>query len=120
MFTFTTGVTMSDPAESQARRRFLTLALAGVAAAPLATSLLPRFAHAEDPHVDPNDPTAKALSYVEDATAASSNPTYKAGSACASCLFYQGKAGDEYGPCQIFPGKVVHAKGWCASFNKKA
>jgi hypothetical protein len=115
-----TGVTMSDPAESQARRRFLTLALAGIAAAPIATSLLPRFAHAEDPHVDPNDPTAKALSYTEDATTAASNPTYKPGSACATCLFYQGKAGDEYGPCQIFPGKVVHAKGWCASFNKKA
>jgi hypothetical protein len=111
---------MSDPAESQARRRFLTLALAGVAAAPIAASLSPRFAHAEDPHVDPADPTAKALSYTEDASTATANPTYKPGSACAACLFYQGKAGDAYGPCQLFPAKVVNAKGWCASFNKKA
>ncbi len=111
---------MSVPAESQARRRFLTLAIAGIAAAPIVTSLLPRLAHAELPHLDPNDATAKALNYTEDAATAASNPVYKPGSACAACLFYQGKAGDEYGPCQIFPGKEVHAKGWCASFNKKA
>jgi hypothetical protein len=112
---------MSNPAESQARRRFLKFAAAGAVAAPIAAVVLPRFALADDlPHLDPNDPTAKALSYTEDASKAASNPTYKPGSACASCQFFQGKAGDEYGPCMLFPAKAVHSKGWCASYNKKA
>lgn len=112
---------MSNPADSQARRRFLKLAVTGAVAAPLAAIVLPRFAMAADlPHLDPAEPTAKALNYVEDATAAASNPTFKAGSHCATCQFYQGKEGDEYGPCMLFPGKAVHSKGWCASYNKKA
>ena len=112
---------MSNPAESQARRRFLKLAATGAVVAPIAAIVLPRIALADDlPHVDPNEPTAKALSYTEDAGTAASNATYKPGSQCATCQFYQGKAGDEYGPCMLFPAKAVHAKGWCASYNKKA
>ena len=52
---------MSDPANSQARRRFLKIAVVGAAIAPVAASLLPRAARAADPHVDPNDETARAL-----------------------------------------------------------
>lgn len=112
---------MSNPAESQARRRFLKLAAVGAVAAPIALAVLPRMARAADlPPLDPNDPTAKALAYVEDATAAKGNAAYKPGADCANCTFYQGKAGDERGPCQLFPGKSVHAKGWCASHNQKA
>jgi hypothetical protein len=112
---------MSNPAESQGRRRFLKLAAAGAVLAPVAAAVLPRLGFAADlPHLDPNDPTAKALSYTEDAGKAAGNAAYKPGSMCADCQFYQGKAGDEYGPCQLFPGKAVHSKGWCASYNKKA
>jgi hypothetical protein len=112
---------MSDPAESQARRRFLKIAMVGAATAPLAAALLPRIGFAADlPHLDPNDATAKALAYTEDAGTAKANPTFKPGSACASCQFFQGAAADEYGPCLLFPGKAVHSKGWCASYNKKA
>lgn len=113
---------MSNPAESQARRRFLKFAATAAAVAPVAGVVLPRIARAQDlPHVDPaTDATAKALSYVEDASKASGNPSYKAGADCANCQFYTGKAGDEYGPCQLFPGKSVHAKGWCASHANKA
>lgn len=112
---------MSNPAESQARRRFLKLAATAAAMAPVASVVLPQIARAQDlPHVDAaTDPTAKALAYVEDATKAASNPAYKAGSDCANCQFYTGKAGAEYGPCQLFPGKSVHSKGWCASHAKK-
>ncbi len=42
-----------------------------------------------------------------------------AGSACANCNFFQGGA-TAYGPCQLFPGKAVNAKGWCAGYAKKA
>lgn len=112
---------MSNPAESQARRRFLKLAAMGAATAPLAAVVLPRIGLAADlPHLDPKDATATALHYTEDASTASGNPAFKAGSDCANCQFYQGKAGDEYGPCMLFPGKDVHSKGWCASYNKKA
>jgi hypothetical protein len=111
---------MSNPADSQARRRFLKLAAIGAAVAPIAATLLPRTGFAQDlPHLDPNDATAKALHYTEDAATAKDNPTFKPGSDCANCQFFQGKAGDEYGPCLLFPGKAVHAKGWCASWTKK-
>ena len=35
-------------------------------------------------------------------------------------LLYQERAGDAWGPCQIFPGKDVSAKGWCTAYQKKA
>ena len=112
---------MSDPAESQARRRFLKLAVIGAATAPIAAVVLPQLGFAADlPHLDSSDATAKALGYTEDAASAKANPAFKPDSSCASCQFFQGKAGDEYGPCLLFPGKAVHSKGWCASYSKKA
>lgn len=112
---------MSNPANSQARRRFLKLAALGAALAPIGASVLPRIGRAADlPALDSNDATAKALKYTEDATTAKAEANFKPGSDCANCQFYQGKAGDERGPCMLFPGKSVHAKGWCASWAKKA
>lgn len=113
---------MSEPSQNQARRRFLKLAVVGAATAPIAATLLPRLGFAADlPHVDAaTDPTAKALHYTPDATTAKADPAYKPNADCANCTFYTGKAGDEYGPCALFPGKSVHSKGWCASHNLKA
>lgn len=112
---------MQNPTETQSRRRFLKIAVAGAAAAPMVGMLLPRLGFAADlPHLSPTDPTAAALHYTEDATTAAANPTYKAGSECANCQFYSGAAADQYGPCQLFAGKAVHSKGWCASWSKKA
>lgn len=112
---------MSNSAERPTRRRFLKLAATGAVAAPIAITVLPRLALADElPHLDPNDPTAKALAYTPDAATAKGNAAYKPGADCANCTFYQGKAGDEWGPCMLFPGKSVHVKGWCASHNQKA
>lgn len=112
---------MSEPSQNQARRRFIKLAVVGAAAAPIAAALLPRLGFAADlPHLDvATNATANALHYVEDATAAKGQAAYTAGADCANCTFYQGKAGDEYGPCQLFAGFDVHSKGWCASHNQK-
>lgn len=111
---------MSNPAESQARRRFLKLAAAGAVAAPFAAVVLPRTGRAQDlPHLSADDPTAKALAYTDDASTATGNAAFKPGADCLNCTFYQGKAGDEWGPCMLFPGKAVHSKGWCASHNLK-
>ena len=74
------------------------------------------------PHLDPADPTAKALGYHDSATTvdAKAFPAYKAGSACHGCLQFHGTAGQAYGPCGIFAGKAVNANGWCSAFVAKA
>jgi hypothetical protein len=77
---------------------------------------------AELPHLSPQDPTAKALGYTEDAKGvdAKKYPTYKAGQTCSTCLQLQGSPGDAYRPCNIFAGKAVNANGWCQVWVKKA
>ena len=68
--------------------------------------------------VDPADAAAVALGYVADAST-TKDPKYVAGSACANCALYAGKAGDASGPCPLFAGKQVAAKGWCNAYAKK-
>jgi hypothetical protein len=102
------------------RRTLLKGALLGVAAVPV-SALLSRANAAAGP-VDPNEPQAKSLGYVVDATKvdAKANPNYKAGQACANCL--QSPAGKESGgmvPCNIFAGRPVAAKGWCKVYVKR-
>ncbi|KAB2900014.1 MAG: High potential iron-sulfur protein, partial [Dokdonella sp.] len=46
-------------------------------------------------------------------------PTHKPTQDCANCKFFTAGSG-EYGPCQLFPGKSVHAKGWCSAHADKA
>lgn len=74
------------------------------------------------PAVEADNPTAKALGYVEDATKvdAAKYKLYQAGQICDNCRLVQGKAGDARRPCQLFPGKSVAAKGWCAGWVKLA
>jgi len=74
------------------------------------------------PALDEKDAQAVALGYVTDASRVdtATHKNFVAGSACAGCALFQGKAGDTAGPCGIFPGKNVAAKGWCASWVKKA
>jgi hypothetical protein len=111
------GIVMSGHEDIESRRRFLKLA-AGTAVASVFLGGLPRKARADDlPHLSVDDPTAKALGYVEDA-ATTKDPKHKAGDACANCQFYSG-APTGYGPCQLFPGKAVSATGWCISHTPK-
>ncbi|MEO8311866.1 MAG: high-potential iron-sulfur protein [Caldimonas sp.] len=72
--------------------------------------------------VDPKDPQAIALGYVADATKADKAkfPRYAAGQDCATCQLYQAKPTDASGPCPLFAGKTVAAKGWCSAYAKKA
>ncbi|HSB95072.1 MAG TPA: high-potential iron-sulfur protein [Spongiibacteraceae bacterium] len=69
---------------------------------------------ADAPLVTADDPTAKALKYVEDASKASGA---KPGSKCANCALYQGATASKQGPCAIFQGKQVKAAGWCTSWS---
>ena len=100
------------------RRRFLKLA-GGAAAAIVMLGSLPRRVWAALPHLNAaTNATAKALHYVEDSTKASG--THKPGQDCSKCAHYQGKAGEAYGACAIFPGFDVNAKGWCDGFQAKS
>ncbi|MCW8809105.1 MAG: high-potential iron-sulfur protein [Rhodanobacter sp.] len=108
---------MSNEKEIESRRRFLKVA-AGTTVAAVVMGGLPRFARAADlPPVTEADPTAKALGYVEDA-AKTTNPKRTAGADCSNCQFYSGGSTGR-GPCQLFPGKSVNAKGWCISHTPK-
>jgi len=111
-----------DP-RGQSRRSFISLV--GIAGAAALLGARPGTAPAQAaqlPHLTEADPTAKALGYTEDAGKVDKSkfPTYKAGAHCATCNFFQGAAGQAYGPCQLFPGKAVNAHGWCASHTPKA
>lgn len=108
---------MSNDKDIESRRRFLKVA-AGTTVAAVVMGGVPRFARAADlPAVTEADPTAKALGYVEDGTK-STSPKHKAGDDCTNCQFYSGGATGR-GPCQLFPGKSVNAKGWCVSHMPK-
>jgi len=97
---------------AKTRRHFLVVSAAGIGALPLAGLLHPEASRAADlPKLSLEDPTAKALNYVEQSTTE--------GQQCNNCQFWQG--GDvDWGPCPLFPGKSVSAQGWCKSWTKKA
>ena len=100
------------------RRRFIATVsslLGGVSV----INLPPSNADADEPaHVSPADPVAQALHYTEDASTTTA-PTHAPGSACVNCNFFQGGTA-AFGPCQLFQGKTVSAKGWCAGYLKKS
>lgn len=103
------------------RRRFFISASGALGAVAFA-SALPRSARADAlPVLSPTDATAAALHYTPDASNVdkAQAPTYTAGSVCANCNFFQGGTAAT-GPCALFPGKAVNAKGWCAGYAKKA
>ena len=73
------------------------------------------------PHVTPTDPVAVALSYHENAKTveAAKFPNYKPDQHCGNCLQLSGNEGDAWRPCNLFPGKLVNAGGWCKVYVKK-
>lgn len=93
------------------RRQFLATCAIGIATVPLAGLLRAGAARAAElPKLSLEDPTAKALNYVEQSTTE--------GQRCNNCQFWQGGDAD-WGPCPLFPGKSVSARGWCTSWTKK-
>ena len=103
------------------RRTVIKGALAGLAALPAAGLVREAAAQADLAKLEESDPQAKALGYLHDASKvdAAANPMFKEGSRCGNCLQLQGKEGDEWRPCNIFPGKLVNVNGWCKVWVKK-
>lgn len=103
-----------------ARRQFIQLSAVAAAGALMQPG---REAQAQDlPQLALDDPMATAMKYTHDAStvdaAARANPA--ADQNCDNCALIQGAAGDEWRPCQIFPGKTVNANGWCSVWAPKA
>ena len=103
-----------------ARRKFIQLSAVSAAGCFMQPG---REVRAGDlPKLAVDDPMAQALKYTDDAStvdpATRNNPAPEQN--CANCSLLQGNAGDEWRPCQIFPGKVVSANGWCSAWAPKA
>ena len=103
------------------RRTLVKSAIAAGAFIPALGFIDTAMAAAALPALDPGEPTAKALGYVNDSASvdAKVNPTHKAEQKCGNCAQFQGKAGDARGGCNIFAGKSVAAGGWCKVWAKK-
>lgn len=102
-----------------ARRQFIQLS--AVAAAGCFAARTDQ-ANAQDmPNIEESDPVAQSLKYVHDAS--SVDPAQRANPAaeqtCDNCALIQGADGDDWRPCQIFPGKLVNAAGWCSVWAPK-
>ncbi len=79
-------------------------------------------AHAQAAKIEENDPAAKAVKYVADASKLdeAKNPPFKKGSHCGNCALFAGKPTDAWAPCAIVANKQVANKGWCTAWNKRA
>jgi High potential iron-sulfur protein len=104
------------PLTNASRRTFLKRANLSVALIPDAGLPLGAALAADLPPVTSDDPTAKGLQYVADASQAKGA---KPGSKCANCVNYQRAAECEQGGCVLFAGKAVKAAGWCSSWIAK-
>ncbi len=102
-----------------ARRKFIQLSAIAAAGCLIQPG---REAEAQDlPKLSEDDPMGKAMKYTHDASTVepSSRANPAADQNCANCALIQGADGDAWRPCQIFPGKVVNANGWCTVWAPK-
>jgi hypothetical protein len=103
---------MNEPSNA-ARRALLKQAALGLSIAPLALGRAPAALGAALPLISEQDPAARAVHYVEDASRAKNAA---AGADCSNCSLY-GATGSAQGTCTLFPAKLVKAAGWCSSWS---
>ncbi|MFP4161912.1 MAG: high-potential iron-sulfur protein [Ectothiorhodospira sp.] len=108
---------MSDQPIS--RRTFLKAGTCGLAAAPVAGLVWGGNVQAQEKKIKESDDDAKALDYVHDASD-SDHSDYEEGQNCLNCDLYTDPDAEDWGPCAVFPGKLVNAKGWCSSWVERA
>ena len=110
---------MTDKKCSEFNRREFFAAASGVTIAGL-TGLIGKNAVAADlPPLLETDAIAVSMGYKTDTAKVDPKkyPTHKPEQTCANCRFFQGAGAS--GPCQIFAGKSVAAKGWCQVWAAK-
>jgi hypothetical protein len=110
-------MSINDPTGLSRRRFFVRAAAVAIASGLRAAPALA----ADLPHLAETDPAAQALGYVDDTgrVPPGKYPKHQAAQECDRCNLYQGAAGAQWGPCLIFPGKAVHAGGWCSAYTPK-
>ncbi len=74
------------------------------------------------PHIGVDDPAARALGYSFDAATVDNAkyPEHLKGQSCRKCAQFKGGPNDAWGPCMVFAGKQVNARGWCTAYVAKA
>ena len=101
------------------RRQLMIRAIAATGLLPVLDNLALGAQVAGLAPLDTKDPAASALGFVTDASQASSNPLYKKGQHCASCVHYLGDPTDAMGACNIYAGRSVPANGWCFGWSAR-
>ena len=102
------------PDAPSSRRRFLVRAALAASALPLLGRVGVAAAQSDAlEKLPPDNPQAKALHYVEDASKVK-DAAYKPGSTCANCALYIAANGG----CEVFMGYRVASAGWCTSWSK--
>ena len=104
------------------RREFISTTTRTVAAIPV-VAILGERAFGEEAaataKLDESNPTAVALGYKHDANEVDVDRFAKRATEegkkqfCDNCLHYKTSDEEGWGPCAIFPGFNVAAKGWC-------
>ena len=111
---------MTDDNPRHDRRRFLEAGAATLATLPVVALIgaMPRAASAASmAHLKETSDLARGLEYRGDATRSKRTGPNQF---CHDCMNYAGKAGDAWGPCKIFPHRLVNANGWCLAWIKKS
>jgi len=121
---------MSDKPICKSRRDAVKVMLGTAAAIPMINLVGVGTARAQAPAnaVTPDDPTAAALKYHQNAAesdrlAAARPGLPPAEQHCGNCQFMLPDAEgatDEWKGCQLFPGKLINLNGWCASWTLRA
>lgn len=119
---------MSDQPISQSRRDAVKVMLGTAVAIPMINLVGFGTAHAAAPAnaVTPDDPTAQALKYSQDATQSIRDSAARPGAPtgeqhCATCMFMLADQGEgDWKGCSLFPGKLISINGWCSSWTLKA
>ncbi|SNT36169.1 High potential iron-sulfur protein [Noviherbaspirillum humi] len=104
------------------KRRIVIKALSA-AGAVSAVGLSPAARAQTTQKVDPKDPQATSLGYVDDTKQADKKrfPKHEPAQMCSNCQFYQtASEKNKIAPCTIFANKGVAAGGWCSAWAKKA
>ncbi|MEJ8568309.1 high-potential iron-sulfur protein [Elongatibacter sediminis] len=113
-----------NKAQKLPRRQFLKFGMQAGGGV-LALSAIPIQLVAQE-KVDPSEPLAQAMGYVEDASQVDTTKFPKrAGDAganqfCHNCALYAGEADAETAPCSIFQNRPVVGAGWCNAWVAKS
>lgn len=97
------------------RRRFVLHLITGASALAAGAQ-----ASAEEEKVTEADPYAKSMGFKLDTKQvdAARYPRHDAATQqCSKCQLYSGKAGDAWGPCSFYGGRLVSPNGWCRNFK---